>query len=107
MSTPVLTAIVRFRLPPGQTMEAALAEVARTVPLYQSAGPALIRKAIHLDIAAGTGTSVYHWSDRAAAEGFFAMAKKHIEAATGHAPEVELLDTHVYVDNASGTVTGV
>ena len=101
----MLVAVVKFRLKPGEDRAGALAEIAKTVPLYQRAGPALIRKAIHLDIEAGVGTSVYFWADRSAAEAFFTMARAHIEAATGFAPEVTLLDTDVLVDNVSDEVT--
>lgn len=101
----MITTIVTFRLPPGETHAAALAEIAKTVPLYQAAGPALVRKAIHLDTEKGVGRSVYLWQDRASAERFFAMAAAHIKARTGHAPDVEYLDCHVLVDNIAGEVS--
>jgi hypothetical protein len=100
----MLTAIVTFRLAPGESHEAALQEIRETVPLYQQAGPALVRKAIHLDAANGVGRSVYLWQDRASAERFFEMAKAHIQAKTGHEPEIQYLDCHVLVDNESGEV---
>lgn len=100
----MITTIVTFRLVPGESHDAALAEIAKTVPLYQAAGPALVRKAIHLDAANGVGRSVYLWQDRASAERFFAMATAHIKAKTGHAPEVDYLDCHVLVDNEKGEV---
>ena len=101
----MITTIVRFRLAPGETHEQALEEIRRTIPIYQAAGPALIRKAIHLDAAAGAGRSIYLWADRASAEAFFARASAMIKAKTGHAPEVEYLDCHVLVDNLAGEVT--
>lgn len=101
----MITAIVTFRLTPGETHEEALAEIRKTVPLYQRAGPALIRKAIHIDAEKGVGRSVYLWQDRASAERFFEMAKANIKAKTGHEPLVEYLDCHVLVDNASGEVS--
>lgn len=100
----MITTIVTFRLAPGESHEQALAEIAKTVPLYQAAGPALVRKAIHLDTANGVGRSVYLWQDRASAERFFDMAKANIKAKTGFEPEVEYLDCHVLVDNVSGEV---
>lgn len=102
-TAPFTTAIVRFRLRPGITLEEALGEVRHTVPIYQ-AEPDLIRKQISLDIEGGCGRSVYLWRDRAAATRFFERAAKMIEAQTGFAPEIELLDTHVLVDNATGEV---
>ncbi len=100
----MLTASVRFRLKPGEDRVGALAEIDRTISLYQAAGPALVRKAIHLDVENGVGTSVYLWSDRTAAEQFFEMAKANIKAATGFEPDVSLMDVDVLVDNAEGTV---
>ena len=102
MSTaPYTTAIVRFRLRPGITLDEALGEIRHTVPVYQ-AEPELVRKQISLDIEGGEGRSVYLWRDRAAAERFFARAAEMIRAQTGFAPEVELLDTYVVVDNDTG-----
>lgn len=101
----MLTAIVRFRLKPGEDRAGALAEIDKTIPLYQAAAPALVRKAIHLDVENGIGTSVYLWSDRSAAERFFEMAKANIKAATGFEPDVTLMDVDVLVDNDSGVVT--
>ncbi len=101
----MLTTIVTFRLAEGESHEAALEEIRKTVPLYQRAGPALVRKAIHLDAANGIGRSVYLWQDRASAERFFEMARANIKARTGHEPTVEYLDCHVLVDNASGEVS--
>lgn len=101
----MITAIVRFKLAPGEGHEAALEEIKKTIPLYQNAGPALIRKQICIDAAKGEGRSIYLWADRASAERFFEMAKAHIKAKTGNEPEVELLETHVVVDNDKGDVT--
>jgi len=101
----MITALVTFRLPPGESREAALAEIAKTIPLYQAAAPALVRKAIHLDMEKGVGRSVYWWRDRASAERFFEMAKANIKARTGHEPEVELIDASVLVDNEKGEVS--
>ncbi len=100
----MLTTIVRFRLAPGEDHAGAMEEIRRTIPIYQAAGPALVRKAIHLDAAKGEGRSVYFWRDRASAEAFFARAREMILAKTGHAPEVEYLDCDVLVDNEAGEV---
>lgn len=101
--TPYVTAIVRFRLRPGITLPEALDEVRHTVPIYR-AEPALVRKQIHLDVGRGEGRSIYLWRDRAAAEAFFERARPMIAAQTGAEPEVELLPTHVLVDNSTGEV---
>lgn len=100
----MITAIVRFKLALGESQEEALAEIRKTLPLYQSAGPALIRKQISIDVDKGEGRSIYLWQDRVSAERFFEMAKAHIKAKTGHEPEVELLETQVVVDNEKGEI---
>jgi hypothetical protein len=100
----MITTIVRFRLAPGEDHEGALAEIQKTIPLYQAAAPALIRKAIHIDAANGEGRSVYLWEDRESAERFFETARANIKAKTGHEPDVEYLDCHVLVDNRTGEV---
>jgi hypothetical protein len=100
----MISTIVRFRLPPGETQAEALAEIHKTLPIYQAAAPALIRKAIHIDAEAGMGTSIYLWADRAPAEAFFARAAEMIKAKTGHAPDVEYLECNILVDNAAGEV---
>ncbi len=101
----MITAIVTFKLAPGESREGALAEIRHTVPLYQRAAPALIRKTIHIDAAKGVGRSIYLWQDRASAERFFEMAKANIKAKTGHEPEIEYLDCNVLVDNVTGEVS--
>jgi hypothetical protein len=100
---PVISAIVRFRLPPGATRGQAMEDIRHTIPVYQRE-PELIRKQISLDLERGEGMSVYLWRDRAAAERFFAIAKATIREQTGHEPEVTLHETYVIVDNDSGTV---
>ena len=59
----MISTIVRFRLPPGETHAEAMAEIQKTLPIYQAAAPALVRKAIHIDAEAGMGTSIYLWTD--------------------------------------------
>ncbi|MEE4205283.1 MAG: hypothetical protein V2I39_03265 [Erythrobacter sp.] len=100
----MISTIVRFKLPPGETHEQALEEIKKTLPIYQAAAPNLIRKAIHLDAEAGVGRSIYLWTDRESAEAFFARASEMIKAKTGHAPDVEYLDCDILVDNTSGEV---
>jgi len=100
----MISTIVTFKLPPGETHEQALEEIKKTLPIYQAAAPNLIRKAIHLDADAGVGRSIYLWTDREAAEAFFERASAMIKAKTGHAPDVEYLDCDILVDNTSGEV---
>ena len=99
----MITAIVRFKLPPGATLEGARADIEHTIPIWQ-AQPDLLRKQISVDLERGEGTSVYLWRSREPAERFFAMARRMIAEQTGQVPEVELLETMVIVDNEAGEV---
>jgi hypothetical protein len=100
----MITAIVRFKLAPGEDRESAIEEIKKTIPLYQRAAPALIRKQISIDADKGEGCSVYLWRDQESAERFFEMAKTNIKAKTGQEPQIEYLSCDVLVDNKSGEV---
>jgi hypothetical protein len=97
----MITAIVRFRLRPGLPLADALDEIREMLPFY-NAQEALLHKQISLDIDSATGTSVYLWKDRAAAEAFFEQARPMLAKQTGAEPEIEILDTQVYVNNVRG-----
>lgn len=99
----MITAIVRFKLRPAATLEETLEEIGQMIPFYQ-AQDQLVRKQICLDLEKGEGRSIYLWRDRAAAEAFFAMARPILRKQTGAGPDIELLETHVIVDNSSGEV---
>jgi hypothetical protein len=99
----LITAIVKFKLRHGLSYDEAIADIRHAIPLYQSQ-PALVRKQICLDLDAGEGRSFYLWRDRAAAEAFYDMARPILVQQTGAEPEIELLDTHVLVDNMNDEV---
>lgn len=97
----MVTVIVRFGLRPGIEIQQALAEIGAMLPLYNSQS-SLIHKQISLDRANGTGTSVYLWEDRAAAEKFFEMARPMLVKQTGAEPQIEILETQIFIDNRRG-----
>lgn len=97
----MITAIVRFRLRSGITLEEAITEIREMLPMY-NAQEKLLHKQTGLDAEAGTGTSVYLWEERGAAEQFFDMARPMLRKQTGAEPEIEILDTQIFVDNRNG-----
>ena len=68
----MITAIVRFRLPPGTTRDDAKALFEKSVPNYQGV-PGLVRK-YYLYGDDLTGGGVYLWTERAIAERFYSEA---------------------------------
>ncbi len=99
----MITATVRFKLRPGVDYDQAIAEIKNMIAMYQSQ-PQLIRKQICLNVEKGEGRSFYLWKDRSAAEAFFEMARPMLREQTGAEPEIELLETHVLVDNSTNDV---
>jgi hypothetical protein len=95
--------ISRFKLPPGLDREAILADIRKTIPVYQGRD-GLIRKYIAIDWDRREGQGIYLWDDRAKAEAFYAFARAKIREQTGSEPEISIFETPVIVDNASGTV---
>jgi hypothetical protein len=95
----MITAVVRFPLPPGTTLEQAKAFFEGSAPKYQGA-PGLVRK-YYLFGEDGTGGGVYLWESREAAEKMYSDAwKKMIADRYGTAPEITYFDTPVIVDNS-------
>ncbi len=97
----MLTVIVRFALPDGQSLGGALDDIRAMVPMYQ-AQDALVHKQISLEPKRQRGTSVYLWNDRTAAERFFTIARAKLKEQTGAEPDIEMLETQVFVNNTTG-----
>jgi hypothetical protein len=98
----MITAIVRFPLQPGTTIEQARALFEGSAPKYQGA-PGLVRK-YYLVGEDGTGGGVYLWESREAAERMYSPEwKKMIADRYGAAPQISYFDTPVIVDNARPT----
>ncbi len=94
----MITAIVRFPLPQGTTLEAAKSLFEGSAPKYQGA-PGLVRK-YYLFGEDGTGGGVYLWESRDAAEAMYSDAwKEMIRNRYGTAPEITYFETPVIVDN--------
>ena len=99
----MITAIVRFPLKPGTTLEDAKALFEGSAPKYRAA-PGLVRK-YYLFGEDGTGGGVYLWTSRQSARDFsegtirpMVKEKFHVE------PSIAYFDTPVVVDNVSSEV---
>jgi hypothetical protein len=100
---PMITAIVRFKLP--ATLDAAgVAKLFQaSAPKYQGL-PGLVRKYYLFDAESRTGGGCYLWESREAAERVYnAEWRKMITERYGAPPEISYFETPVIVDNALGT----
>jgi hypothetical protein len=99
---PMITAIVRFKLP--TTFDAAkAAEVFQnSAPRYQGL-VGLVRKYYLFDAESRTGGGCYLWESREAAERVYnAEWRQMITERYGAAPEISFFETPVIVDNTLG-----
>jgi hypothetical protein len=95
----VITAIVRFALPRGTSLDAAKTMFERSAPSYKSV-PGLVRK-YYLYGEDGTGGGVYLWETREAAESMYSDAwKAMITERYGNPPQITYYDSPVIVDNS-------
>jgi hypothetical protein len=95
----MITAIVRFPLPKGMTLEDAKTLYEKSAPNYRGAH-GLVRK-YYLFGEDQVGGGVYLWESREAAEKMYSPAwRKLITERYGAAPEITYYDTPVIVDNA-------
>ena len=96
----MITAVVRFKLPQGTSLEAARALFEKSAPNYKGV-PGLVRK-YYLFGEDRTGGGVYLWESREAAERMYSDAwRKMIAERYGAVPEITYYETPVIVDNAS------
>jgi hypothetical protein len=94
----MITAIVRFPLPTGTSLQDAKAMFEKSVPAYKGAS-GLIRK-YYLFGEDRTGGGVYLWQSRAAADHQYSQVWRNmIEEKFGTAPEITYYDTPVIIDN--------
>jgi hypothetical protein len=94
----MITAIVRFKLPPGTTHEAATELFKSSAPKYRNL-PGLTRK--YYLYGNGYGGGVYLWNSRADADKLYtAEWRRMIAERYGAAPEIAFYDSPVIVDNA-------
>lgn len=95
----MITAIVRFPLPKGTTLDDAKAMFEKSVPNYRNA-PGLVRK-YYLFGEDRIGGGVYLWESREAADRQYSAAWKGMIADRfGTPPEITYYETPVIVDNA-------
>src|SRR3954471_541852 len=101
----MITAIVRFPLKPGTTLEQAKALFEGSAPKYQGV-PGLVRK-YYLFGEDGTGGGAYLWETRQAAERMYtAEWKKMIAECYGSPPQITFFETPVIVDNTGAAESG-
>jgi hypothetical protein len=95
----MITAIVRFPLPKGMTLDDAKTLYEKSVPNYQGAR-GLVRK-YYLFAQDQVGGGVYLWQNREAAEKMYSPAwKKMIAERYGTPPEITYYETPIIVDNS-------
>jgi hypothetical protein len=96
----MITAIVRFALPRGTTLEAARQMFEKSAPNYERS-PGLIRK-YYIYGEGHTGGGVYLWESREAAERQYSVAwRSMIAERYGSPPEITYYETPVIVDNSA------
>lgn len=94
----MITAIVRFPLPPGISADDVKSVYEHSVPQFREA-TGLIRK-YYLHGVGQTGGGVYLWESREAAEAMYSEAwRQQIAKRFGAAPEIEYFETPVIIDN--------
>jgi hypothetical protein len=84
----MITAIVRFQLPKGMTLEDAKSIYEKSTPNYQRA-PGLIRK-YYLFGQDQIGGGVYLWQSREAAEKMYSPAWKKMRSGTAPHPRFSI-----------------
>src|SRR5260370_25268997 len=88
----MITAIVRFALPQGTSLDAAKAMFEKSAPNYKGA-PGLVRK-YYLYGQDRIGGGVYLWESREAADRMYSDAwRKTIAERFGNAPEISYYET--------------
>jgi len=93
----MITAIVRFTLPQGTSLDAAKTMFEKSAPNYKGA-PGLVRK-YYLYGEDRIGGGVYLWESREAAERqYSADWRNMIQEKFGTAPEISFYETPVIVD---------
>jgi uncharacterized lipoprotein YehR (DUF1307 family) len=96
----MITAIVRFQMPEGTTLEEATKLFEGSAPKYQGL-PGLVRK-YYLYGEGATAGGAYLWESREAADRLYtAEWKAMMKERYGVEPSVEYFDSPVIVDNTA------
>ncbi len=99
----MITAIVRFSLPEGTTLDDARTMFKGSAPNYRSVA-GLVRKYYLFD-PAGTAGGVYLWESRAAADRLYTDEwRQMISDKFGAPPEVSYFESPVIVDNVTNQI---
>jgi hypothetical protein len=102
---PMITAIVRFKLPANLDAAKAAELFRNSAPKYQGLA-GLVRKYYLFDAESRTGGGCYLWESREAAERVYnAEWRKMIVDRYGAPPEISFFETPVVVDNSAGKIT--
>jgi hypothetical protein len=100
----MITAIVRFKLPPNVKLASAAELFKGSAPKYRNL-EGLVRKYYLFDEKTGAAGGVYLWQSRAAAERVYTPEwRKMIAERYGAEPEITYFETPVIVDNARDEV---
>lgn len=100
----MITAIVRYRLPPSIGRPECRAHYERIAPGFEPV-PGLIRKQFIWG-EHGIAGGVYQWTDIESAKRFYSGPwLDGIRARYGNDPEIEYFETLVILDNPGGVVT--
>jgi hypothetical protein len=95
----MITAIVRFKLKPGTTLEAATDAFIGSAPRYRNL-PGLVRK--YYLFREGQGGGVYLWKSRADADRVYtAEWRRMILERYGAEPEIAFFESPIIVDNTN------
>ena len=99
----MITAIVRYSLPPSIDRDACRAHYSRIAPRFREV-PGLVSK--HFVWSKnGYAGGVYQWKTRKAAEAFYSGAWRHgIIDRYGVEPEIEYFDVFCITNNADKTI---
>jgi hypothetical protein len=99
---PMITAIVRFKLPASIDSAKAAELFQGSAPKYQGLA-GLVRKYYLFDPESRTGGGCYLWESREAAERVYTSEwRKMITERYGAPPEISYFETPVVVDNMQG-----
>jgi len=104
--TPMITALVQFKVKDGTTRDEVLTNMNAAAPKFEGM-PGLIRKNFLFDGDRGVGGGVYTWESREAAEKVYAEGgpwREAIRNAYGMDPEITIFETPIIVDNELGEI---
>ena len=102
----MITAVVRFKLMEGTSLDDAAAIFQSTAPRYRGM-TGLLRKYYLFDPDTGTGGGCYLFESRGAAEAVFDDAwRALIKEKYGAEPDIGYYETPVMVDNVSDEIVG-